>query len=171
MERAVLHFRRARRDDLPALVAMLADDTLGAQREDAALPLAASYGAAFDAIERDANNELVVVEGAQGTLLGMLQITFTPYLTYRGGWRALVEGVRVAAAARASGIGRQMLQWAVQRARERGCHLVQLTSDKARPDAIRFYESLGFVASHEGMKLHLPWPPGKDQEAADGNGA
>lgn len=134
---------------------LLADDPLGAKREAYALPLPARYYAAFEAIDRDENNELVVVEGADKEVVGMLQLTFIPYLTYRGGWRALIEGVRVAAHLRSSGIGRRLFQWAIERARERGCHLVQLTSDKARPDAIRFYESLGFVASHEGMKLHL----------------
>lgn len=95
------------------------------------------------------------MEAADGQIAGLFQLTFIPYLTYRGGWRALVEGVRVAAPLRSSGIGRLLFQWAIHRARERGCHLIQLTSDKARPDAIRFYESLGFVATHEGMKLHL----------------
>jgi GNAT superfamily N-acetyltransferase len=85
----------------------------------------------------------------------VLQITFIPYLTYEGGWRALIEGVRVDGAARSAGVGRAMVEHAIGRARERGCRLVQLTTDKARPDALRFYEALGFVASHEGMKLHL----------------
>jgi len=140
---------------VPALVRLLADDPLGAQREAATSPLAGSYYAAFDAIERDPNNELIVAETADGQLAGMLQLTFIPYLTYRGGWRALVEGVRVVAPMRSRGVGRRLFEWAIERARERGCHMIQLTSDKARPDAIRFYESLGFVASHEGMKLHL----------------
>ena len=90
-----------------------------------------------------------------GRVIGVLQLTFIPYLTYRGGWRALIEGVRVDRRHRSAGIGRRLFEWAIARSRERGCHLVQLTSDKQRPDAIRFYESLGFAASHEGMKLHL----------------
>lgn len=150
-----LRFRRATRGDVPGLVRLLADDPLGARRESCTAPLSASYYAAFEAIDRDPNNELVVVETTDAAIAGMLQITFIPYLTYRGGWRALVEGVRVAAPLRSQGVGRRLFEWAIERARERGCHLVQLTSDKARPDAIRFYESLGFVASHEGMKLHL----------------
>jgi GNAT superfamily N-acetyltransferase len=85
----------------------------------------------------------------------VLQITFIPCLTYQGGWRALIEGVRIASDIRSEGIGRRMFKWAIQRSRERGCRLVQLTTDKARPDALRFYEKLGFVASHEGMKLPL----------------
>ena len=150
-----IYFRRATRDDVPALVRLLADDPLGAQREAVTSPLPESYYAAFEAIDRDPNNELVVVETADGEVAGMLQLTYIPYLTYRGGWRALVEGVRVAAPLRSHGVGRRLFEWAIERARERGCHMVQLTSDKARPDAIRFYESLGFVASHEGMKLRL----------------
>jgi ribosomal protein S18 acetylase RimI-like enzyme len=154
-----LHFRPARADDLPALVHLLADDPLGARRESDVSPLPESYRAAFDAIDADPNNELVVIETPGMPVAGMLQLTFTPYLTYRGGWRATIEGVRVAAALRSSGMGRRMFEWAIARARERGCHLVQLTTDKSRPDAIRFYEALGFVASHEGMKLHLSATP------------
>ena len=133
---------------------MLADDPLGAKRESFTSPLPASYYAAFDAVDRDPNNELVVAI-LSDRVVGVLQITFIPYLTYRGGWRALIEGVRVDASVRSGGIGKQLFEWAIARARERGCHLVQLTSDKARSDAIRFYENLGFVASHEGLKLHL----------------
>lgn len=158
MDEPALLFRRATRDDVAAIVRLLADDPLGARRESAAAPLPDSYCAAFDAIDRDPNQELVVVDTDGRRVAGVLQITFIPCLTCRGGWRALVEGVRVAADVRAGGIGRRMLRWAIERARARGCHVVQLTSDKARPDAIRFYESLGFVASHEGLKLHLAGP-------------
>jgi GNAT superfamily N-acetyltransferase len=147
-------FRRARREDVPEIVALLAADPLGATRETYESPLPASYYAAFDAIEADSNNELVVAE-LDRRVVGVLQVTFIPYLTYRGGWRALIEGVRIASDLRSRGFGRTLFNWAIERARERRCHLVQLTSDKTRPDAIRFYESLGFVASHEGMKLHL----------------
>jgi len=148
-------FRIAVRGDLPAIVRMLADDALGAKRETYASPLPDSYYAAFDAIDRDANNELIVVE-LDRQVVGVLQLTYIPYLTYQGSWRALIEGVRIESSLRASGIGRKLFTWAIERARSKGCSLVQLTSDKARPDAIRFYESLGFVASHEGLKLHLP---------------
>jgi GNAT superfamily N-acetyltransferase len=147
-------FRRAARSDVPAIVAMLADDELGAKREAFVSPLPGSYYAAFAAINRDPNNELVVAE-LEGRIVGVLQMTFIPYMTYRGGWRALIEGVRIASEARSRGIGRRLFEWAIDRARQRDCHVLQLTSDKARPDAIRFYESLGFVASHEGLKLHL----------------
>jgi GNAT superfamily N-acetyltransferase len=149
-----LTFRLATRDDVPDIVRMLANDPLGAERETPSQPLPDSYYAAFDAISRDTNNELTVaVTGSR--VVGVLQITFIPYLTYRGSWRALIEGVRVDTSVRSGGIGRQLVEWAIERARQRGCHMVQLTSDKARPDAIRFYQNLGFVASHEGLKLHL----------------
>jgi ribosomal protein S18 acetylase RimI-like enzyme len=148
-------FRRATHADLPAIVALLADDRLGAGRENYRLPLPQAYADAFAAIDQDPNNELVVADSAAQRVIAVLQLTFIPYLTYQGGWRALVEGVRVAAGYRAGGVGKQLLLWAIERARERGCHMVQLTSDKTRPDAIRFYQGLGFVATHEGLKLHL----------------
>jgi GNAT superfamily N-acetyltransferase len=157
LQGATLVFRRALRDDVPAIVRMLAYDALGAKREALVSPLPESYYGAFEAIDRDANNELVVAE-LDRRIIGVLQITFIPYMTYRGSWRALIEGVRVDSEVRSSGIGRKLFTWAIDRARQRNCHLVQLTSDKARPDAIRFYESLGFVASHEGLKLHLNDP-------------
>jgi GNAT superfamily N-acetyltransferase len=147
-------FRPAVRADLPDIVRLLADDPLGSTRESYASPLPDSYYAAFQAIEDDRNNELIVV-AFEDRIVGVLQITYIPYITYRGGWRALIEGVRVHSSLRSSGIGRRLFSWVIERAASRGCHLIQLTSDKARPDAIRFYESLGFVASHEGLKLHL----------------
>ena len=149
-----LFFRRAAEGDLPDIVRLLADDPLGAKRERYESPLPQSYSQAFAAIAADANNELVVAE-IDGAVIGVLQLTFSPYLTYQGGWRALIEGVRVDARHRSEGLGRVFFEWAIARARERGCHLLQLTTDKARPEAKRFYESLGFQATHEGMKLHL----------------
>ena len=151
----MLTFRRATREDLPSIVQLLADDPLGAKREKYAVPLPQSYYDAYAAIERDENNELIVVESSGHQILGVLQLTFIPNISYQGGWRALIEGVRVAAHARSQGIGKQLFRWAIERARARDCHMLQLTSDKTRPDAIRFYEGLGFVASHEGMKLKL----------------
>lgn len=151
---SALTFRLARKDDLPQLVRMLADDPLGARREVFSDPLAAAYTDAFAAIDADPANELIVAI-RDGAPVGMLQLTFIPSLTYQGGFRALIEGVRVAAGARSLGIGGTMLQWAIGRARQRGCMMVQLTTDKAREDALRFYERLGFVPSHHGMKLHL----------------
>ena len=149
-----ISFRAATSRDLPAIVQMLADDDLGSKREDPSVPLSDRYRVAFKAIDADPNNELVVAV-ADHHVVGVLQVTFIPYLTYQGGWRALIEGVRVARDARSTGIGQAMFEWAINRARERGCILVQLTTDKLRPAALRVYERLGFVASHEGMKLKL----------------
>jgi len=147
-----LTIRGASKADVPFIVAMLADDKLGAQRERYEDPLPETYFAAFAAIDGDANQELVVAE-KDGVVVGTLQLTVVPYLTYQGGSRAQVEAVRIASSCRGMGIGADLLEWAVNRARERGCHLIQLTCDKQRPDAARFYESLGFRASHEGLKL------------------
>ena len=154
MNDAAVLIRRARREDVAAIVAMLADDPLGATREDARVPLPAAYAEAFDVIDADANNELVVATFEEA-VIGVLQLTLLPSLTYRGSWRAHVEGVRVARAHRSRGVGGILLNWAVARARERRCVMLQLTTDKARPEALRFYEDLGFRASHEGMKLRL----------------
>jgi ribosomal protein S18 acetylase RimI-like enzyme len=154
-----LQVRRATVHDLPVIVALLADDPLGARREKLMDPLPASYYAAFGAIDQDPNNELVVAEGADGQAVAVLQLTFTPYITHQGGWRATIEGVRVASALRGTGLGRQLFAWAITRAQARGCHLVQLTTDKLRPEAKHFYEGLGFVATHEGMKLKLAAGP------------
>jgi len=144
-------FRRATAADLPAIVALLADDILGASREDPGDP---AYAAAFAAIAADPNQLLAVAEDA-GHVVGCLQLSFIPGLSRKGMWRGQIESVRIAAAERGSGLGRRMFAWAIAECRARGCGLVQLTTDKARPDARRFYESLGFVASHEGMKLAL----------------
>ena len=149
-----LPFRRATAADLPAIVGMLADDVLGAKRERFETPLPASYLKAFEEIEADPNNELVVA-CLDDAVVGVLQLTIIPYLTHQGSRRALIEGVRVSSAHRGTGLGTRLFEWAIGRARERGCRMVQLTTDKARPDAKRFYEALGFVASHEGMKLVL----------------
>jgi GNAT superfamily N-acetyltransferase len=145
-------FRPATRDDVPKIVGLLADDALGAQRERFEDPLPQSYYDAFDQISGDPNHELTVVESG-GEVVGTLQLSILPYLTYQGGSRAQIEAVRIASHLRGSGLGTQVFEWAIERARERGCHLVQLTTDKSRPDALRFYEKLGFKASHEGMKL------------------
>ena len=154
MHTSAISFRVAEPGDLPAVVGLLADDPLGAKRERFESPLPSSYQAAFEAIERDPNNELVVAV-SDSAVVGVLQLTFIPGISYQGGWRALIEGVRVAPSMRSEGVGRAMFEWAIRRARERGCVLVQLTTDRARPDALRFYEQLGFVASHHGLKLKL----------------
>lgn len=147
-------FRAARLADLPAIVGLLADDPLGSQRETLTSPLDESYLAAFRTIEADRNQRLVVaVEGE--TVIGTLQISFIPGIARRGAWRGQIEAVRVAAPFRSTGVGERIFEWAISACRERGCRLVQLTTDKSRPDAHRFYEKLGFVASHEGYKLAL----------------
>lgn len=133
---------------------MLADDPLGRTRENPALPLDRRYEDAFAAIESSPHQLLVIAE--MGAVpVGTLQLTFLPGISRLGEWRGQIEGVRIAASARGSGLGRAMVSWAVDECRRRGCGLVQLTSDASRTDARRFYESLGFVASHVGMKLHL----------------
>ena len=147
-------FRRATAADLPAIVAMLADDGLGRGREDASLPLARGYTDAFAAIEADPN-QLLAVADSDGVVVGTLQLTFLPGLSHKGAWRGQVESVRVASSRRGTGLGQAMLEWAVAECRARGCRMVQLTTDKSRDDAHRFYARLGFVASHEGFKLKL----------------
>jgi GNAT superfamily N-acetyltransferase len=150
-----LSIRKAVREDVPIIVELLADDPLGAQREHATDPLPKAYYESFEAIDADPNQRLVVGE-REGVIIATLQLTFLPYLTYTGGWRAIIEAVRVARSARGQGLGRKLFEWAIEEARQRRCHVVQLTTDKQRPDALAFYESLGFEATHEGMKLHLP---------------
>ncbi|MFT5287763.1 MAG: GNAT superfamily N-acetyltransferase [Planctomycetota bacterium] len=149
-----LEFRNASEGDLSNLVHLLADDDLGSAREDLSTPLNQSYAEAFHSIEQDINNELIVVE-CNGELVGMLQVTFIPYLTHTGSWRCLIEGVRIARKYRGQGLGTKFIGWAIRRAAEKNCSIVQLTSDKQRPEALRFYESLGFEATHEGFKLKL----------------
>jgi ribosomal protein S18 acetylase RimI-like enzyme len=149
-----LRFRTATRDDLPTMVGLIADDQLGQARDDASLPLDQRYLDAFAAIERDPNQILAVVEQA-GAIIGCLQITFIPGISRRGSWRGQIESVRVARSKRSGGIGTAMFDWAIDECRRRGCSLVQLYTDKSRKDAHRFYERLGFKASHEGMKLAL----------------
>lgn len=150
-----MKFRKATRQDLPAIVEMLANDPLGKVREDFRSPLPQSYFDAFAQIDADQNQELMVVEQADGTVIGTLQLSFIPYLTYRGGVRAQIEAVRIHASQRGQGIGEQLFRWAIDRARQRGAHVLQLTTDKKRPKALKFYQKLGFTASHEGMKLHF----------------
>ncbi|CAM5621714.1 MULTISPECIES: GNAT family N-acetyltransferase [Niallia] len=149
-----LEFRLATLQDLDQIVAMLADDMLGSKRERYEQPLPASYLQAFQAIAEDPNNELVVACFGN-EVVGVQQITFTPYITHQGGWRATIEGVRTVSSVRGKGVGTQLINWAIERAKERGCHLIQLTTDKQRPDAMRFYERLGFQATHEGLKMKL----------------
>ena len=146
--------RAAYLSDLPAIIALIADDHLGRQRDDARLPLHPDYSAAFQAIEADPN-QLLIVAVFDGRTIGTLQLSFIPGLARRGAWRGQIEAVRIAADYRNAGLGRQMMDWAIAKCQSRGCALVQLTTDKSRPDAHRFYERLGFKASHEGYKLAL----------------
>ena len=145
-------FREARRGDIRRMVEMLADDDLGRARES--LDDMTPYEAAFDAITADPGNTIYVWE-ADGKVMGCLQLTFIPGLSYKGALAAQVEGVRVDASLRGQGIGEKMMKAVIEFARNRGCNLVQLSSNKARTGAHRFYERLGFVMSHEGMKLKL----------------
>ncbi len=147
-----VEIRRATRDDLPAILQLLFDDQLGASREtpEDLTP----YTEAFAEIDADPA-QLLMVADRNGTVIGTLQLTIIPGLARRGAKRGLVEAVRVGASARGTGLGTTLMEWAIEESRARGCALVQLTSDKTRTDAHRFYERLGFVATHEGFKLKL----------------
>jgi GNAT superfamily N-acetyltransferase len=158
-------FRRATAADVAAVVALLADDVLGREREtpDDLGP----YEAAFAGIDRDPGQLLVVADRA-GSVVGTAQLSFLPGLSHRGATRAQIEAVRVGAAARGAGLGGRLVGWCVDRARERGCAVVQLTSDAARTDAHRFYEGLGFRPTHLGFKLPLA---DSDSDSDSGSGA
>ncbi|MFI1014513.1 GNAT family N-acetyltransferase [Streptomyces sp. NPDC020965] len=147
-----LEIRPAVRDDLPAIVAMLADDPLGALREspDDLTP----YTAAFERLAGDPHQHQIVAVRA-GRVVGTLQLTIIPGLSRRGSIRSIIEGVRVHADERGDGLGSRLIEWAIEESRRQGCQLVQLTSDTSRTDARRFYERLGFEPSHIGFKLPL----------------
>ncbi|MDL2080411.1 GNAT family N-acetyltransferase [Streptomyces sp. GXMU-J15] len=147
-----LEIRPVTTDDVPAIVAMLADDPLGAQREspDDLSP----YLAALERLNGDPNQLLRVAE-RDGRVVGTLQLTIVPGLSRKGATRSIIEGVRIHADERGSGLGTQLIEWAIEESRRQGCSLVQLTSDASRTDAHRFYERLGFTASHVGFKLAL----------------
>ena len=151
-----ISIRRATAGDVPAIVALLADDVLGGTREspDDLVP----YEAAFAEIDRDPQHLLLVADRA-GVVVGTAQLTFLPGLSHMGATRAQVEAVRVGSAARGMGLGGELIEWCVERARERGCSMVQLTSDATRVDAHRFYERLGFRPTHVGFKLVLDGEP------------
>ena len=146
--------RPARRDDVPAMIAMLADDHLGRARERVEDPLPAVYYEAFERVERDQNLQLVVAE-SEGRVVGCLQLAILPGISSQGGLRGLLEDVRVAADCRSRGIGEQLVQWAVREAKARGCNLVELLTHQSRVDAQRFYKRLGFSASHMGMTVRF----------------
>ena len=147
-------FRLARRADLPSIVRMLADDDLGSQRECYEDPLPERYYSAFEQIDKDTNHELIVAE-RDGEVIGTSHLIFIPSVSFQGGLRAQIESVRVDKRLQSHGIGSQMMKWAMDRARQRGAHIIQLTTHQTRLDAHRFYERLGFKGSHLGMKLSL----------------
>ena len=150
-----MKFRKAARNDVAKIVEMIADDELGKTRENYQTPLPTEYLTAFENIDSDKNQELIVVENEKAEIIGTLQLSFIQYLTYRGGIRAQIEAVRIRKDKRGLGIGKKMFEWAIDRAIERNAHLLQLTTDKKRPKAIKFYEDSGFKATHEGMKMHF----------------
>jgi len=151
-----MKFRKATKEDILFIVKMMANDKLGKLREKHQEPLPETYYTAFEIINSDQNQELIVVENENDPkIIGTFQLTFIPYLSYQGGLRAQIENVVVRADLRGEGVGQKMFEWAIERAKERNAHLLQLTSDKKRPRSIKFYEELGFIASHEGLKLHF----------------
>jgi len=145
--------RKALVEDLPAIIQMLADDDLGNKRED--VNNFTKYLSAFSRINSDPNQELMVMTDYRQHVVGTFQLTMISYLTYQGGVRAQIEAVRVHKDYRGKGLGRKMFEWAIERAKANGAHLIQLTTDKQRPEALDFYKSIGFIDSHEGMKLHF----------------
>ena len=150
-----MKFRKANRNDVLDIVKMIAHDKLGKLREDFKDPLPDKYYAAFDNIKNDNNQELMVLENDTREIVGTFQLSFIQYMTYQGGIRAQIEAVRIREDHRGKGVGEKMFIWAIERAKERKAHLIQLTTDKKRPDAIRFYEKLGFQASHELSLIHI----------------
>jgi GNAT superfamily N-acetyltransferase len=151
---AMTQFRPARHSDLEAIVALLADDAMSAGREAPAPPLAPAYRVAFDEIAADPRQLPLVIE-EDGRLVGYLQLSLIPGLAFRGLKRGLIESVRIASDRRGAGLGAAFIAHAVELARVNGCRLIQLTSTNERTDAHRFYERLGFVATHTGFKLAL----------------
>ena len=146
--------RKMQKADLGVVVNLLADDELGRSREDKAEVVHGDYLRAFDQIDNDVNQQAAIFE-FNGEIIGCLQITFIPGLSRRGSLRGQIEGVRVSRNFRGKGYGSKMIAWAIKKCRDRGCRVVQLTSDKKREKAIRLYEKLGFIKSHEGFKLTL----------------
>ncbi|MEP3838875.1 MAG: GNAT family N-acetyltransferase [Algibacter sp.] len=148
-------FRKATLNDLPEIIAMYADDELGKTREKFQIPLPKEYLEAFKNISEDKNQELIVVVNETNAIIGTLQLTFLQYLNRLGSLRAQIESVVIKRAYRGKGFGKSMFTWAINRAKEKNAVIIQLTSDKKRPEAIKFYENLGFTPSHEGFKLQF----------------
>jgi GNAT superfamily N-acetyltransferase len=151
----MIKIRKATCDDVTQIVSILAGDKLGKVREKFSEPVPEEYFHAFEVIDKDPSQLLVVAENDSGEVVGTMQLTFIQYLTYRGGLRAQAEAVFVREDFRGKGIGSELIKFAIAYSKHRGAHLLQLTTDKQRPDAIRFYEKLGFKATHEGMKFHI----------------
>ncbi|WP_421763078.1 GNAT family N-acetyltransferase [Ekhidna sp.] len=149
-----MNIRKAIETDIPAIVSLLASDALGSERENYTLPIPESYIKAFQNITSNSNQYLIVVEDAD-EIIGTAQLSLIPYMTYQGGIRAQIEAVRIKSDRRGSGIGEQLFKWMISKAKDKGAHLIQLTTDKKRPEALRFYEKIGFLASHEGLKMHF----------------
>lgn len=147
--------RKAEESDLVQIIEMLSDDQLGKKRENFSIPLPASYLKAFKCIQEDPYQELMVLVNESEKVIGTLQLSFIQYLTYQGGIRAQIEAVRIHKDYRGKGLGEKLFNWAINRAKTKGAHVLQLTTDKKRPEALAFYQKLGFIASHEGMKLHF----------------
>jgi GNAT superfamily N-acetyltransferase len=150
-----MNFRKATENDVSTIVEMIADDELGKKRENFKNPLPIEYLNAFKKIKDDENQELIVLENENAEVIGTMQLSFIQYLTYQGGIRAQIEAVRIRKDQRGLGVGKTMFEWAINRAKKRNAHLLQLTTDKKRPKAIKFYESLGFKDTHQGMKMHF----------------
>ncbi len=150
-----MKFRDAEFEDLPAIVTLLADDHLGAKRERPDDPLSHAYIDAFHAVNQQPGNRIIVVEDSDGRLSGCLQLTITPGLSRTGMTRATIEGVRIRKDRRETGLGGKLVEYAICEAKKAKCGMVQLTTDAGRSEARRFYEKLGFVASHIGMKRTL----------------
>ncbi|WP_294039587.1 GNAT family N-acetyltransferase [Sphingomonas sp.] len=147
-------YRDATENDLSTIVRLLAEDQIGGRRDDPGPPLDSVYAAAFAAIQADPNQRLIVAE-IDGAMIGTMQLSFLPGLLNRGAWRGQIEAVRIAADRRDQGLGEQLITWAIERFRERGCYMAQLTSNNDRIAAHRFYERLGWQKSHAGFKLYL----------------
>lgn len=147
-------FRDATAADLAAIIALLAEDTLGEKREDASIPLDPGYEAAFAAIKSDPGQRLIVAE-IDGRVIGTMQLSTIPGIAFRGAWRGQIEAVRIAGDLRGRGLGAELIEYAVEQFRQGGCRFVQLTSHKSRTRAHRFYERLGWTRSHDGFKFAL----------------
>lgn len=153
-EPKTIPIRQATFEDLPSIIQLLADDPLGQQREDSTVPPNKHYVHAFNDIIQDQQADIFVID-VDHTIVGVAQINYLQYLTYQGGKRAQIEGVRIHPNYRDKGLGRKLFEYLINQAKAHHCHVVQLTTDQARPEALKFYDSLGFKNTHLGLKLHL----------------